>query len=224
MQCTFLGQAGLLLKTGGVSIMIDPYLSDSVAQSNPRNRRRQPIDRRYLAMQPDVLILTHSHQDHADPETLRHLLLPASRICVLSSRNAWQLARQFGGESNYVSFNAGARWTEKGVAFEAIPAAHSDDAAIGVVIRAEGKTVVHTGDTLDHQSVRAALPKGADALFLPINGVGNNMNMYDAANLARCVQAKQAVPLHYGMFDSLDPRAFPCPQKRILSIYQEEAL
>ena len=70
MKITWLGQAGLLIETEGVIIMIDPYLSDSVAAVNPKNYRRVPVEERFLRMRPDVLICTHNHLDHTDPETL----------------------------------------------------------------------------------------------------------------------------------------------------------
>ena len=37
MKITWLGQAGLLFETNGVTIIVDPYLSDSVKEINPRN-------------------------------------------------------------------------------------------------------------------------------------------------------------------------------------------
>ena len=40
MKITWLGQAGLMMETGGRIILIDPYLSDSVAKINPLNYRR----------------------------------------------------------------------------------------------------------------------------------------------------------------------------------------
>ena len=35
MKITWLGQAGLLIQTQGVKVMIAPYLSDSVEKINP---------------------------------------------------------------------------------------------------------------------------------------------------------------------------------------------
>ena len=43
MKIIWLGQAGLLFDNGKIRIMIDPYLSDSVAKVNPNNYRRVPI-------------------------------------------------------------------------------------------------------------------------------------------------------------------------------------
>ena len=70
MKITWLGQAGLMLETEGVCIIVDPYLSNSVAAIEPHNERRVPVDERFLSVTPDILVLTHNHLDHTDPETL----------------------------------------------------------------------------------------------------------------------------------------------------------
>ena len=99
-------------------------------------------------------------------------------------------------------FNDGTTWSERGVVFRAVKAEHSDDYAIGVIISAEGKNYYHTGDTLYNESVFASLPPlNIDILFLPVNGVGNNMNIEDAKAFSRRVNAKITVPMHCGMFD-----------------------
>ena len=57
MKITWLGQAGLLFEIEDKTIVIDPYLSDSVAKVNPKNYRRFPVDETYLNIKPDMLIL-----------------------------------------------------------------------------------------------------------------------------------------------------------------------
>ena len=74
MKITWLGQAGFLLETSGLKIIIDPYLSESCLKLNPDLYRRMPIDEKYLEIEPDVIIITHDHLDHYDPETLKHYL------------------------------------------------------------------------------------------------------------------------------------------------------
>ena len=58
-------------------------------------------------------------------------------------------------------------------------------------------------------------------VFLPVNGVGNNMNMADAAAFFRKTGAKQAVPIHTGMFDQMDANLFPVDNKTVPTIYEE---
>ena len=57
---------------------------------------------------------------------------------------------------------------------------------------------------------------GVDFAFIPINGKGNNMNARDAADFAYEIDAKCAVPLHYGLFDSISPDTFDFDNAMIL--------
>lgn len=225
MKITWLGQAGLLLETQGLTVIVDPYLSDSVEQIQPHFWRRVPVEKGFLEIVPDVIVLTHDHLDHTDPDTLCHYLGEDSSVCVLASGNAWErVRRQFGGlRNNYVSFNAGTEWTEKGVHFKAVYANHSDPFAIGVLITAEDKTYYVTGDTLYDERILDSLPQKIDVVFLPVNGVGNNMNMTDAARFCRRIGAV-AVPMHCGLFDEKDMNDFPYEKKIVPEFYKEVTL
>lgn len=223
MKISYLGQAGLCFETGGKTILIDPYLSNSVAQSQPQNYRRQPVDESFLAIKPDMIVITHDHGDHYDKETLAHYLNDKSAVLFLSPFSVWADAREFGGNgNNFVLFNCGSEWTEGGVKFRAVKAEHSDNYAIGVVISAENKNYYVTGDTLYNESVFASLPETCfDAVFLPVNGKGNNMNFTDAARFVERLKVKCAVPLHVGMFDELTARDWQCSKKVVPQIYRE---
>lgn len=221
MTVFWLGQAGLLFEFNGVRVMVDPYLSNSVEKVEPKNYRRQSIDEGFFDIKPDILILTHNHLDHTDPETLERMFSKHCGICVLASYNAWQTARKFGGDNNYVMFNRGTVWTEKGIKFEAVYAEHSDDKAVGVIISYGGRNYYITGDTLYNKKVIKDINIPIDVVFLPINGVGNNMNMTDAAHFAEEIKAKTAVPIHFGMFDSLNADDFNLKNRVIPEIYKE---
>ena len=220
MKITWITQAGLLIETGGLTVMIDPYLSDSVGAIEGKHRR-MPVDEKLFDLCPDVMVFTHDHLDHYDPETAPRFLGKKEKgMIVLSPPSCWQKARAFGAPHNYVRFRAGTEWTEKGVTIAAVPAEHSDPDAIGVVIYAENKCLYVTGDTLYSRRVTEALPEHIDVVFLPVNGVGNNMNMQDAARFAKTIGAKQAVPVHYGLFDDLEPKDFAFENKVSLNAYE----
>lgn len=218
MKITWLGQAGFLFEIGASTIIVDPYLSDSCHKVNPRSYRRFPVDEAFLDIKPDVLILTHSHLDHTDPETLDHYLKDKSGVTVLASANAWEKVRAYGPDHNYVMFNDGTEFTVGPITFRAVHAEHSDPAAIGVVFDAEGKTYYITGDTLYNRRVFENLPAQIDAVFLPVNGKGNNMNMDDAMRFVRRIGAKKAVPCHFGLFDDLDPRRVFCGDNAVIPV------
>ena len=185
MKITWLGQAGLLFEADGKKIMIDPYLSNSCGKLNPASNRRVPVDESFLEMKPDIIILTHDHLDHTDPETLEHYLCGDECVLVLASYNAWQKARTIGSGNNYVSFNRHTQWTEGNLKFTAVKADHSDLCAIGVIIDDGEKKYYVTGDTLYNTDIFEDLPDDIEAVFLPVNGVGNNLNMVDALRFAK---------------------------------------
>lgn len=219
MKITWLGQAGLLFESG-LRIMIDPYLSDSVGVKHG-NPRRVPVDERFFAEAPDVMVFTHNHLDHYDPDTVKRFFAFGKKMLILCPRSVWGEVRQLGGGHNFVCFDAGTEWTEGGVRFRAVPAVHSDFDAIGVIISAEGKHYYVTGDTLYSRALLADLPE-LEAIFLPINGVGNNMNAVDAARLAVASGAKYKVPLHVGLMDSLRAEEIFCVPGRVIPTFYEE--
>lgn len=224
LKITYLGQAGLLFESAGATVMIDPYLSNSVEKRNPKSYRRQPIDESFFGIKPDVMIFTHNHLDHYDPETVRHFLTPDSTVTVLAPRSVWEEVRSMGGNHNYVQFDRHTVWTEKGITFAAVKAVHSDPAAVGVILDDGDKKYYVTGDTLYSREIFLDIPADIYALFLPVNGAGNNMNMEDAAVFAEQIKAKKVVPFHVGMFDEKTAEGFACSNKVIPQIYQEVKL
>ena len=221
MKITYLGQAGLLFEKNGLKIMIDPYLSNSVEKINPKNYRRVAVDESFLKIKPDVMIFTHNHLDHYDPETVTHFINTDSNILVLAPKSVWDEVRKIGGNNNYVLFNCYTSWTENGIKFTAVKAEHSDITPIGIIIDDGEKKYYVTGDTLYNEEIFEDIPDDIYALFLPVNGVGNNMNMTDASHFAKRINAKKTVPIHIGMFDELTADEFECANKVIAEIYKE---
>ncbi len=220
-RITWLGQAGLLFEFDGLTVMVDPYLTDSVKATEPQNYRRVPVDESFFDIKPDILIFTHNHLDHYDPETVKRFITADSAITVLSPRSVWEKVRTFGGNNNYVCFNRHTSWTAKRVTVTAVKAEHSDPLAIGVVIDTGNKKYYVTGDTLYNDEIFSDLPDDIHAVFLPINGVGNNMNPCDASRFATRVAAKYAVPVHFGMFDNKTADGFEYTNTIIPQIYKE---
>jgi len=224
MKITWLGQAGLLFERDGFCVMIDPYLSDYVAKVEPQNVRRVPVDERFFDVDPDVMIFTHDHIDHYDPETAPVFFKKSKKhMSVLGPVSVRKKAMGDLCGQNFFLFNRHTSVSLGGFVFTAVKAAHSDPDAVGVVIEdtVEGKTYYVAGDTLYNSEIFDDLPERIDVAFLPINGVGNNMNMTDAARFAKRTGAKTVVPLHFGMFDALDPHKFACDNKVIPTIWEQ---
>ena len=229
MKLTWLTQAGLLFESGKLKIMVDPYLSDSVGNTSEAKHRRMPIDERFFDADPDVILITHDHLDHLDPETLEVFLKKATKsITFLAAENAYNKLVKYGGGHNYVLLAPHSVWSQGGVTFYSVKAEHSDRTAVGFILDDGKKTYYVSGDTLYNydviDDVLDLVEGGVDYAFLPINGVGNNMNAKDAADFAYEIGAKCAIPIHYGLFDSLDPAEFDFEDSLILMPYEERIL
>lgn len=221
MKITWLGQAGLLFERDNIKIMIDPYLSDSVKKINEKNYRRVEISDDVFKIKPDVMIFTHNHLDHYDPETVSRFITASTTITVLAPSSVWTDVRKIGGDNNYVQFNRHTSWTQGGIRFTAVKAEHSDPASIGVIIDDGNKKYYVSGDTLYNEEIFADIPDDIHAIFLPVNGIGNNMNMIDAKRFCERISPQYAVPIHCGMFDDIDMNKFEFENKVIPKIYEE---
>ncbi len=221
MKVTWLGQAGLFFENKSLRIMIDPYFSDSVQKINPQNYRRLKINEAVFSLKPNLMVFTHNHLDHYDPETIRHFINEQSEMTILAPSSVWNDVRKIGGNNEYVLFNRHTEWTEQGLRFTAVKAEHSDPSPIGVIIDDGEKKFYITGDTLYNTEIFEDIPKDIYALFLPINGTGNNMNTDDAKRFCEKIAPQFAVPIHWGMFDELDANQFEYENKIIPEIYKE---
>lgn len=227
MKITWLGQGGLLFENENVKVMVDPYATDSVGEKNPSRHRRFPFDESFLDSDPDVILITHEHLDHLDPETVKMLISRAKKpITFIAPENAYRRLSEFGGEHNYVMLNPHSVWSERGLTFYAVHAEHSDRTAVGFIIDDGERTFYISGDTLYNydviDEVLELVEEGVDFVFLPINGKGNNMNAKDASDFAYEISAKRAVPLHYGLFDDISPESFDYDDVKILKPFETE--
>lgn len=225
MKVTWLTQAGLLFEGEKLTILVDPYLSNSVGERDGAYKnRRIRVDEKYFDVEPDVIIVTHDHLDHLDPATLSVYLSRTDKpITVFAPENAFRRLLGFGGPHNYVLLNPHSVFSIEGVTFYSVKAEHSDVTAAGFIIDDGAKTYYISGDTLYNfdviDDVLDLVENGVDYAFLPINGVGNNMNAKDAADFAYEIGAQRAVPIHYGLFDSIDPGSFDFEDSVILTPY-----
>ena len=229
MYVTWLTHSGLLFKNDRLTVLVDPYLSDSLGEKCEKMKRRLAIDESFLELSPDVILVTHSHPDHLDAATLDKFLSRKDKeITVLASAAAYEKLVSLGYSHNLVLLSPHSVWSESGVTFYAVKAEHSERDAVGFILDDGEKTYYVSGDTLYNFDViddcLDLVEDGVDYAFLPINGKSNNMNAKDAADFAYEIGAKCAIPVHYGLFDSVDPEDFDFDDKLIITPYETTEL
>jgi len=200
----FLGQAGYLLRSGGRSVLIDPYLSDSVGQSDSRFTRRYPVPVDPKDLFADVFIVTHNHLDHLDPETITRYGVEKDTIFVAPHLTAPHLSALGVPDERLVVLDCGQTQVIRDVAVTGVFALGTTKSAADTtgykVQFANGKSFYHTADTsFCDLLLQAAEP--ADVLLACINGKYGNMNAEQAATLAKTLDVRYAVPNHYDMME-----------------------
>ena len=225
MKVIWLGQNGLLFVSGKNKVLVDPYLTDTLHELDSRMERGWNINKRFLDISPDVIILTNSHLDHLDIPTLKNYIKKnKEQRTLLCCESAFEVIADTGivGRYNNVLFDEGYEWTHDNLHIKAVRAYSDDRTAIGVIITdtSEDKKYYITSDTLYNEKIFASLPDDIYTVFLPINGEDGCMNMYDAERFAKKVGAIHTVPVHFGMFDDVNPNKFKHDGAVVPAVYK----
>src|SRR3984893_18772814 len=206
IACTWLGQAGYLLRThSGLTVIIDPYFSDEVERIEGL-KRLFPAPITADEFQPDVLLVSHGHLDHLDQPTIRTFAL-AGRTMLFAPPSCIARALAWGWAASRVrSLQPGQSATKRGLKVTATFARHTLPDAIGFLMAIDGIRLWHSGDTEYDERLRRLAAQKLDVAFICINGGGGNMNAPEAALLAWQLKPRAVVPMHYGMWSAEDYR------------------
>lgn len=145
----------------------------------------------------DVVLITHAHTDHFQPDEIARLQASSTRLVAphdVAAELTGDVTPVAPGESHEVA----------GVRFTTVPAYNTREEAlrfhpkanrwVGYVVELGGHTYYHAGDT-DHAPELDDLT--ADVAFLPVGGY-YTMDVPQAAGLAKAIVPQLAVPMHYG--------------------------
>jgi L-ascorbate 6-phosphate lactonase len=217
----WLGQGGYLFKSpAGVTIMLDPYFSD-FAEPAWGMQRSIPAVIDAARFTPDVLLVTHWHEDHLDMHTVRSYA-QQPEIVIAGPASCVDRARIWGWPAERtVILERGDTQTFGDVAVTATFARHEVAAAmtpdaVGFLLEMGGLRLWNVADTEYDARLRPMAEREIDVAFVPINGVGGNLNAHEAALLMWHVAPRVAIPMHYGMWPAeqygpgatLDPELF----------------
>jgi len=182
-----IGHGSLYFEWSGAVIQVDPYSKAGDYGALPK---------------ADMVLITHEHQDHLDPEALVQTLKPGAHVIANTAAAARtpQAALLKNGET----------LTLPGIAILAVPAYnmthkrpdgefyHPKGVGNGYVLTFGDKRVYVAGDTEDIPEMAALA--GVDVAFIPVN-LPYTMTPEMAAHAAQLLKAKILYPYHTGDTD-----------------------
>ena len=227
----WLGQAGFALRYGDALILIDPYLSDSLAEkyrnSELKHLRMMPPPVDPAAIRGcDWFLCTHGHTDHMDVQTIGAVLQAnAPQFVIPRAEVERGRQRSIPLEQAHL-LNAGERLSlGEGMSVEAVAAAHEEleqdpsgnHKFLGYILTLGSIRLYHSGDSVPYAGLTELLAaKQIDVALLPINGrdefrrsrgVPGNFTVQEAVVLCRAAGIPHLIGHHFGLFDfnTVDP-------------------
>lgn len=179
MRITWLGHATFLIETGRHVIYIDPVLVP---------------DPQFRLPKATILLISHWHPDHCTHESVEKLR--TDETVILGTAD---VAREFLGAE---ALQPGTKRTLSEITITATAAktlhhrgGHQEEGfVIGFVLAAEGKKLYYTSDTDLLPDMRGLAP---DIVLIPVGGT-TTMGPEEAARAVHAMQAKLAIPSHWG--------------------------
>ena len=221
----WLGQAGFFLKFKNQSVLIDPYLSDFLAQKYkgrefPHIRMTpSPVDPEQLS-QLDFVFCTHGHSDHMDPGTLPVLSRnnPFCKFIVPKAEKNTAIERGI-DENRIITVNAGESFKlDNDIQLDIIPSAHEilkvnefgEHSYLGYIIIFNNMRIYHSGDCIPYPGLSEKLRTlNIDVALLPVNGrdkyrnekgIPGNFTFEEATSLCAESKIPNLIVHHFGMF------------------------
>lgn len=204
----FLGQNSFVLKARkGPLMIIDPYLTDSCGvkyQDSPfRLNRQLPVFIEPEDLDVDLVLFTHSHEDHFDAETLTRLQIKGSSLFI----GPWEAYTQFEDfgipQSHGRLIHPNQVLDVDGVKIRgtfAFPTDHTDLNHLGFLIEFPNDiTFYNSGDTQYCELLGYLGSFNVDICTICVNGGFDNLSHMEAAKIVKRIQPKVVIPFHHDM-------------------------
>lgn len=203
LKLTFAGQAGFILQTeNDYKLGIDLYLSDCCNRYFGL-KRLMPYVFNPMELDLDLLIATHAHYDHFDPDSIP-LMMANQKTMLLCACDCREEAAKLNLDSSRIVYlKEGDAFKNADISIKAMPCDHGEEApeAIGLLIEADGRRIYIAGDTCYREDyLKKEALAGADVFIMPINGAFGNLNETEGAKAAGIIKAKLTIPCHFWNF------------------------
>jgi L-ascorbate metabolism protein UlaG (beta-lactamase superfamily) len=233
LAAVWLGHATVLVRVGGVNILMDPVLSDRIGMSLgsmtfglPR-LKPTPAHPEHLP-RIDLLLISHAHFDHLDKPTLKRLVSPATTV-VTARRTARLIPRGFG---EVIELDWDQRLHFRGIEVSSLRPVHwgartALDRKRGYnsyLVRSDDHGVLLAGDTAFTEAFNHLTD-----LTLAVMGIGAYEPWQHAHatpeqvwDMFRATQAAHLLPVHHSTFPLGDEHVDE-PMQRLLVAAGEES-
>jgi L-ascorbate metabolism protein UlaG (beta-lactamase superfamily) len=226
LRITWLGHSTVLIELGGVRLLTDPVLRSRIFHL--RRAGHPPARPRSV----DAVLLSHVHYDHLDLPSLRTLEPRPRLLCPTGAGPLLANA----GFPELDELSPGASVALQGVQVHATPAEHGGSRRpggpvvqpLGFLVLGE-RSVYFAGDTDLFGEMSELGP--VDVALIPVAGYSpklgpGHLDARRAAEAAALVQARIAVPIHWGTFHPITQargRWFTEPPERFAAYARELA-
>ncbi|MBN1535989.1 MAG: metal-dependent hydrolase [Anaerolineales bacterium] len=201
MTCdiTWYGHAALGLKTGGYTILIDPFITDNPVANVNANE-----------LNPDFILVSHGHGDHLGdtiPIAKRTgaLVISNHEISVwLSNQGVTTHGQHIGGGHEHPF---GYLKLTQALHGSGLPdGSYGGNPAGFLMTTKEGLKIYFAGDTGLFSDMKLIGEEGIDMAILPI---GDNFTMGpdDALRAVKFLNPKHVLPIHYNTFELISQDA-----------------
>ncbi len=203
LTLTFAGQAGFIIQSkSGYRIGVDLYLSDC-CERYFGFKRLMPYIFNPQELKLDLLIATHAHYDHFDPDSVP-LIMSDKKTQLLCAYDVKTEAERLNLEKERITYiKDGDIFKNDCVTVKAMPCDHGEETpdAIGLLITVDNKRIYIAGDTAYREDyfLNDEL-KELDVMIMPINGAFGNLNEKEATKAIEIISPKLCIPCHYWNF------------------------
>jgi L-ascorbate metabolism protein UlaG (beta-lactamase superfamily) len=203
-ELTWNGHSNFTLKTGGLTILIDPFFdgnpTTAVSSKDQTN--------------VDYVLVTHDHGDHVGQAVDICKRTGAKLLAIVETCAKLVGAGVPAGQVvNGIGINIGGSINLSGVTATMVQAVHSSESGLPVgyiLTLGDGYTIYHAGDTGIFATMELyGKLYSIDLALLPVGGVFT-MDARQAAVACKLLRCKQVLPMHWGTFPVLEKntRAF----------------